>query len=225
MYKYKFTVVTNRDEKTKIQSTKKLFCQRSMMMPSILLVDDNIDLVELYTIVLTRNGYKTMAASGGEECLNLLKTSRPDLILLDIMMEPMDGWETLTRVRSDIKTRSIPVIMVTGKKPTWEEVRSHMHDIEDYVVKPLTVAALSDLVKSFFSRQQVIEHEIAVAKGAGADEVTLNEYRQVRRSLSAGSTMQRIIGQREENIEITLKTLMGRLQSLRHQYGITVPAG
>jgi two-component system OmpR family response regulator len=193
-------------------------------MSSILLVDDNTDLVELYTIVLTRNGYKTFAAYGGEDCLSLLKTSDPDLVLLDIMMEPVDGWETLTRLRSDIKTQSIPVIMVTGKKPTWDEVRSYMHDIDDYVVKPLTVAALSDLVKSFFSRQQVIEHEIAIAKGAGADEVTLKEYRQVRRSLSAGSTMQRIIGQREENIEISLITLKKRLQSLQHQYGITSSA-
>jgi len=196
-----------------------------MMMSSILLVDDNTDLVELYTIILTRNGYKTMAAYGGEECITLLKTSIPDLVLLDIMMEPMDGWETLTQIRSNIKTQSIPVIMVTGKKPTWDEVRSHMQDIEDYVVKPLTVAALSDLVKSFFSRQQFIEQEIAVAKVAGADDVTLNEYRQVRRSLSAGSTMQRIIGQREESIAITLKTLEERLQSLRHQYGITPSAG
>jgi DNA-binding response OmpR family regulator len=194
-------------------------------MSSILLVDDNTDLIELYTIVLTRNGYKIFTASGGEECLTLLKTSIPDLVLLDIMMEPIDGWETLTRIRSDIKTQSIPVIMVTGKKPTWDEVRSHMHNIEDYVVKPLTIAALSDLVKSFFSRQQVIEHEIALAKGEGADEVTLKEYRQIRRSLSAGSTMQRIIGQREENIEISLKTLKERLQSLQHQYGITVSSG
>jgi two-component system OmpR family response regulator len=193
-------------------------------MSSILLVDDNTDLVELYTIVLTRNGYKIIAASGGEECLTLLKASIPDLILLDIMMEPMDGWETLTRIRSDSKTQSIPVIMVTGKKPTWDEIKSHMQDIEDYVLKPLTIAALSYLVKNFFSCQQITEHEITDAKEAGADEVTLKEYRQIRRSLSTGSTMQRIIGQREENIEITLKTLKERLQVLQHQYGIKTSA-
>jgi two-component system, OmpR family, response regulator len=194
-------------------------------MSSILLVDDNTDLVELYTIVLTRNGYKIFAASGGEECLTLLKTSIPDLVLLDIMMEPMDGWETLTRIRSDIKTRSIPVIMVTGKKPTWEEVRSHMQEIEDYIVKPLTIAQLSDLVKTFFSRQQVIEHEIAVAKGRGADAVILDEYRQLRRSLSAGLTMQRIIGQREESIETSIKTMKERFYALQYQFGIKPSEG
>ncbi|MCX6683568.1 MAG: response regulator [Methanoregula sp.] len=194
-------------------------------MPSVLLVDDNTDLVELYTIVLTGKGYKTFAAYGGEECLALLKTTLPDLVLLDIMMEPMDGWETLTRIRSDIKTQSIPVIMVTGKKPTWDEIRNHMHDIEDYVVKPLTISALSDLVKSFFPRQQVIEHEIAIAKGAGADEVTLIEYRQLRRSLSAGLTMQKIIGQREESIEISIKTMKERFYALQHQYGIKPSEG
>lgn len=195
------------------------------MMSSVLLVDDNTDLVELYTIVLTRNGYKTFAAAGGEECLSLLKNTIPDLVLLDIMMEPMDGWETLTRIRGDAKTRSIPVIMVTGKKPTWDEVTGHMHDIEDYVVKPLTVAALSELVKSFFSRQQVIESEIEKAKAAGADDTIQAEYRQIRRSLAAGSTMQRIIGQRNETVESTLKPLRERLQSLQHQYGITVSSG
>jgi DNA-binding response OmpR family regulator len=194
-------------------------------MSSVLLVDDNTDLVELYTIVLTRNGYKIFAASGGEECLTLLKTSIPDLVLLDIMMEPMDGWETLTHIRSDIKTQSIPVIMVTGKKPTWDEVRRHMHEIDDYILKPLTIAALSDLVKTFFSRQQVIEHEIAVTKEGGADAMIMDEYRQLRRSLSAGLTMQKIIGQREESIDTSIKTMKERFYALQHQFGIKPSEG
>ena len=86
-------------------------------MFSILIVDDNADLVELFSVVLTRNGYKTCSAVSGEECLKLLKISTPDLILLDIMMDPMDGWETLTGIRSDRMSQSLPVIMVTGKQP------------------------------------------------------------------------------------------------------------
>jgi two-component system OmpR family response regulator len=192
-------------------------------MFSILIVDDNADLVELFSVVLTRNGYKTGSAGGGEECLKLLKISTPDLILLDIMMDPMDGWETLTGIRSDRKSQFLPVIMVTGKQPTWDEVRSHMTEIDDYIVKPLTVSALTELVNGFFSHKQVVDEEIALAKASGADDSTLNEYRSIRRSLAAGMKMRSIIGQREEKTETALDILKERLASLQRQYRITEP--
>ncbi len=190
-------------------------------MFSILIVDDNADLVELFSVVLTRNGYKTCSAVSGEECLKLLKISTPDLILLDIMMDPMDGWETLTGIRSDRMSQSLPVIMVTGKQPTWDDVRSHMTEIDDYIVKPLTVSALTGLVNGFFSHKQVVDEEIALAKASGADESTLNEYRIIRRSLAVGIKMKSIIGQREEKTETALDILKERLTSLQRQYRIT----
>ena len=69
-------------------------------MDTVLIVDDDPAIREIFTVYLEMEGYRILAAAGGMECLDLLKTQKPDLILLDMMMEPMDGWETLLAIRS-----------------------------------------------------------------------------------------------------------------------------
>jgi DNA-binding response OmpR family regulator len=189
-------------------------------MTTILIVDDNPDLVELFSLVLTHQGYSTLTASGGEACIEILKTFIPDLILLDIMMEPLDGWETLKKLKYDVLTKPVPIIMLTGKPPSWEEVVAHMDDIEDYVIKPVTMQGLSDLVRGFFNRQDAITNECSIAKTKGADGAILDEYRQIRRSLIAGKTMLNVLGQPKESIERVLRVREKRLLVLQHQYRI-----
>lgn len=191
-----------------------------MHMTMIMIVDDNPDIVELFSLVLTHKGYSTLTASGCEACIGILKTSIPDLILLDIMMEPLDGWETLKKLKNDVLTKSVPVIMLTGKPPSWEEVVAHMDDIEDYVIKPVTMQGLSDLVQGFFNRQDAITRECSIAKTHGADDAILDEYRQIRRSLMAGKTMLNVLGQPKESIEQVLRMREERLLVLQHQYQI-----
>ncbi|MGA2105655.1 MAG: response regulator, partial [Methanoregula sp.] len=91
-------------------------------MITILVVDDNLDVTEVFVEMLTQGGYGASAAYSGEECLKILKEVTPDLILLDIMMEPMDGWETLEKIKGEITTTQIPVIMLTSKQVTPGEV-------------------------------------------------------------------------------------------------------
>ena len=74
-------------------------------MNTILVVDDSPFIVDVFVTMLERGGYRTVAAYGGEECLEILKTVTPDLILLDIMMEPMDGWETLEKIKENSRPR------------------------------------------------------------------------------------------------------------------------
>ncbi len=85
-------------------------------MNTILVVDDSPFIVDVFVTMLERGGYRTVAAYGGEECLEILKTVTPDLILLDIMMEPMDGWETLEKIKENSQTKEIPVLMLTAKR-------------------------------------------------------------------------------------------------------------
>ena len=85
-------------------------------MYTILVVDDSPFIVDVFVTMLERGGYRTVAAYGGEECLEILKTVTPDLILLDIMMEPVDGWETLERIKENPRTKDIPVLMLTAKQ-------------------------------------------------------------------------------------------------------------
>ena len=84
-------------------------------MYTILVVDDSPFIVDVFVTMLERGGYLTVAAYGGEECIEILKTVTPDLILLDIMMEPIDGWETLERIKENHLTKDIPVPHAHGK--------------------------------------------------------------------------------------------------------------
>ncbi|WAC06123.1 MAG: response regulator [Methanoregula sp.] len=193
-------------------------------MPKILVVDDNPDLVELFDIVLTRKGHIVTKAGGGSQCLEILKTSIPDLILLDIMMEPMDGWETLKRIKNNARTKPVPVIMLTGKPPTWDEILSHMDDIEDYTIKPVTMEGLTSMVRNFFRDQESIALELAKAESAGADASFLEEYRNLKRSITSGKTMQKIIGHQKDTIDKVLAEKDERLRFLQNKYHVSEPA-
>ncbi len=115
-------------------------------MTTILIVDDNADIRDIFTIFLTMSGFSTLLASGGEECLALLKTNHPDLILLDIMMEPMDGWRTLTLIKNLPEIKNIPVIMVTGKAITESEMQMYSNQFNRYLMKPVTSGQLKDAI-------------------------------------------------------------------------------
>ncbi|MGD1005586.1 MAG: response regulator [Methanoregulaceae archaeon] len=193
-----------------------------MTMPSILIVDDNSTLLELFEIVLKRSGYQTYTASGGRECLALLKNMLPDLILLDLMMEPMDGWETLAEIKKDVRTNNIPIIAVTGKQPTSNEIETYMDEIEGYVIKPLTVKGLSDLVLNFFKRRDAIENELETARKSGFDQKLLEEYRNLYRSIPVGKIILKLIGRSVPFLETELKRREERIEILQHQLGITI---
>jgi CheY-like chemotaxis protein len=117
----------------------------------------------------------TRTATGGEECLRELESAVPDLILLDIGMEPMDGWETLRRIKKNPATRGLPVIMLTAWKLTPQDVEDYGICIEDYIMKPVTYEGLKEAIMHVFARRQLIDEKIAAAKGAGIDRNELCE--------------------------------------------------
>ena len=115
-------------------------------MTTILIVDDVPDIRDLFTTFLTNAGFSTMAVGSGAECIELLKTTRPDLILLDIMMEPMDGWQTLQLIKSQPESKDIPVMMVTGKSLVESEQQMYNGDFKIYLMKPVTPKKLKDSI-------------------------------------------------------------------------------
>ena len=84
-------------------------------MQTICLVDDNEDIIEIFSIFFKKQGYHVLIASDGQGCLDNIRMKIPDIILLDVMMEPMDGWQTLEQIKNDPLTQDIPVIMVSEK--------------------------------------------------------------------------------------------------------------
>jgi CheY-like chemotaxis protein len=168
------------------------------MDETILIVDDSPYIVDGLVALLKRKGFNPVASHGGDEALSLLATVKPDLILLDIMMEPMDGWETLDHIKANPETRDLPVLMFSAKKITPEEAQQHSLNIEDFVSKPVNPAQLLEAIKRVFERRTSVKMEAMVAKDAGLDASVIDEYATLRRSIDV-----------DKNLLCVLKTSCG----------------
>lgn len=117
-------------------------------MATILIVDDDMDIVNLFRIFLSREGHVAISATDGGACLEKLRQVTPDIILLDIMMAPLDGWETLETIKGNEATKGIPVIMVTGKPLVKEEQKKYGAMYRHYLMKPVRRQELCSTVDS-----------------------------------------------------------------------------
>ena len=123
------------------------------MGKKILIIDDDPALVRLVEQVLTQKGYDVLKAGSGQEGLRLLFTQRPDLVLLDVVLPGMDGWETCNRIR-DIS--DIPIIMLTGKQKAEEDiVRGLDCGADEYLLKPVGNKELVARVQAALRRAEL----------------------------------------------------------------------
>jgi two-component system OmpR family response regulator len=162
-------------------------------MYTVMVVDDSPFIVDIFVTMLERGGYKTLAAYGGEEALETLRTVKPDLILLDIMMEPMDGWETLMHFKNNSGTKDIPVMMLTAKQLTPTEAQEYGIYIEDYIMKPITHRELYDAIENLLSRKRMIETDMKMATDAGVDRKLIDEYSRLRRQADVSKRLLRLL--------------------------------
>jgi CheY-like chemotaxis protein len=109
---------------------------------SVLVVDDDEDLRLLFQLGLKRAGFRISEAANGREALDAVRRDRPDLILLDLMMPVMDGWECLSALKADPGLRGIPVFIVTGKDQQQDQERAFASGAEAFIRKPFETAAL-----------------------------------------------------------------------------------
>jgi DNA-binding response OmpR family regulator len=117
----------------------------------ILVVDDskvNVKMLDEYL----RNGYEVVKAYNGEEALRKVKDSPPDLILLDIIMPGIDGYEVCERLKADPRTSFIPIVMVTSLEKEEERIKGLELGAEDYIVKPFSPGELRARVQRVLSR-------------------------------------------------------------------------
>jgi two-component system OmpR family response regulator len=159
------------------------------MNNSIMIVDDSTYIVDGLMALLKRKGYQPIPAHGGDECLTFLATMKPDLILLDIMMEPMDGWETLERIKENSATREIPILMFSAKKITPDEAEEHSLSIDDFVSKPVNPAQLLESIEKVFERRKDVLMEAMLAKDAGLDPKTIQEYSTLRKNIEVDKNL------------------------------------
>ena len=111
------------------------------MNKKIMVVDDDADIVDLTKTVLELGGYNVIAAHGGEECLRLLEKEKVDLVLLDIMMPEISGWDVAAKIKENPEWKKIPIVFLTAKGDTMSIGMGGMTS-EDYIVKPFDKDAL-----------------------------------------------------------------------------------
>lgn len=132
-------------------------------MFKVLVVEDDQELRELFSRVLTRHGYKTLQAGNGEEALNVLDSEYIDVIISDIMMPVMDGYELVRSLReADI---NIPVLMITAKDAFNDMQRGFLSGTDDYMVKPVNVNEMVLRVGALLRRAQMISERREVLGG------------------------------------------------------------
>jgi two-component system response regulator VicR len=107
------------------------------MHPKIMVVDDEPDTIDLVKIILESEDIEVIGASSGFECLELMDLEKPDLILLDIMMPDMNGWETFHKIKE--KDPALPVAMLTVKSQEFDKMLGlHVLKADDYITKPFS---------------------------------------------------------------------------------------
>ena len=124
------------------------------MPKKILIVDDDPALVKMIVMVLTKKGYEVIKASDGQEALQVLFDSKPDLVLLDVVMPKMNGWQTCSRIRDFSST--VPIIILSGKKMTEDDVvRGLDYGADEYLLKPVGSKELVARVRAILRRAEL----------------------------------------------------------------------
>ena len=116
--------------------------------PVILVVDDQPQSIELLEAFLVPLGYEIAKAASGEEALGKLSGNRIDLILLDVLMPGMDGFEVARRIRQDNIHRSIPIILITSLRETQDKAKGILADCDDFISKPVDKMELLSRVQA-----------------------------------------------------------------------------
>jgi len=118
----------------------------------ILVVDDEIYIVHILDFSLGMEGYEVVTALDGEEALRKVKECKPDLVVLDIMMPKMDGYETCKALKSNEETKDIPVILLSAKGRNVDMQTGYDVGADDYITKPFSPRKLVDRINSMLDR-------------------------------------------------------------------------
>ena len=118
----------------------------------ILLVDDEQDILEIVGYNLTQEGYQISTASNGKEAIQKAKKELPHLIIMDVMMPEMDGYETMKNIRRDDKHKDLTIIAVTAKAMKGDRQKCIESGASDYITKPVNVDQLSSLMRVWLKK-------------------------------------------------------------------------
>jgi two-component system phosphate regulon response regulator PhoB len=161
--------------------------QTTMMTDAqILVVDDEPDILSVLVYHLSREGYRVRTAVNGPGALATAEADRPDLIILDLMLPGMDGYEVLQRLRSEEKTQAIPVILLSARREEEERVKGFQVGADDYITKPFSARELALRVEALLRRSKA--EPVATGRRLTVGPVEID--REAHRAFSAGSEVE-----------------------------------
>jgi DNA-binding response OmpR family regulator len=119
----------------------------------VVCVEDEPEMIDLIRLILGRKGFDVIGAHGGLEAMDVIADAEPALVLLDLMMPEMDGWEVYQQIRADEKYKQTPVIVVTAKAQSIDKVLGlHIAKVDDYISKPFSPQELIDSIEQVLDR-------------------------------------------------------------------------
>ncbi|MEE0060248.1 MAG: response regulator transcription factor [Acutalibacteraceae bacterium] len=135
----------------------------------VLIVDDDTNICELLRLYIDKDGFETAIANNGNQALRLFEQEKPDLVLLDIMLPELDGWQVCREIR---KTSQVPIIMLTAKGEVFDKVLGLELGADDYVVKPFEAKEIVARIHAVLRRTNT--NEAANVKEVNWDKLSIN---------------------------------------------------
>jgi two-component system, OmpR family, response regulator VicR len=127
----------------------------------VVYIEDEEDMISLVRLILERKGYEIKGATGGREGLEIINEYKPDLVLLDLMMPDIDGWDVYQQMKSDELLRDIPVIIVTAKAQNIDKVLGlHIAKVDDYISKPFSPNELVESIERVLNQKNKLDEEL-----------------------------------------------------------------
>src|SRR5436309_15963885 len=134
-------------------------------MSYILLVDDEEQIRKLLSTYLTRQGHEVTLATDGYEALKAIRSRMPDLVITDVSMPNMNGFELTRRLRADHKTARLPVVMLSARKQADDVLTGYAEGADEYIPKPVEMAVLSAKIEVLVKRFRAIHGETTTKRG------------------------------------------------------------
>jgi two-component system response regulator VicR len=116
-------------------------------------IEDEGEMIDLVRLILSRQGFTVLGANGGKEGVELILKEKPELILLDLMMPDMDGWDVYHQIKSDENSRDIPVIVITAKAQDIDKTLGlRVAKVDDYIAKPFSPQELTERIEQVLAK-------------------------------------------------------------------------